>query len=130
VARAVPDRRAGTNDVHRAIDPVRDRNPTPARPLHLHRNIDQAVMIKITERDGGVQRGAERKSLIEPRRTESAVRPQRDAPERSRRELGIGGRTDTNEAGNEEGLGRHIYFYADQSRPVNLGRVPGRHTPP
>jgi len=65
VALAVPDRRAGTDDVHRAIDPVRDRNPTAARALHLHRNIDEAVTIKITEREGGVQRGAEHKSPIE-----------------------------------------------------------------
>jgi len=68
VALAVPDRRAGTDDVHRAIDPVRDRNPTAARALHLHCDIDEAVTIKITEREGGVQRGAERKSPIEARR--------------------------------------------------------------
>jgi len=69
VARAVPDRRAGTDDVHRAIDPVRDRNPTTASGLHLHRDIDKAVMVKITEREGGVQRGAQRKTPIEARRT-------------------------------------------------------------
>jgi len=69
VARAVPDRRAGTDDVHRAIDPVRDRNPTTASGLQLHGDIEKAVMIKITEREGGVQRGAERKTPIEARRT-------------------------------------------------------------
>jgi hypothetical protein len=69
VALAVPDRCAGTDDVHGAIDPMRDRNPTTAHALYLHRNIDEAVMIKITECEGGVQRGAERKTLIEARRT-------------------------------------------------------------
>jgi len=69
LASAVPDRRAGTDNVHRAIDPVHDRNPTTARAPDLHRNIDEAVMIKITEREGGVPRGDERKSPIEDHRT-------------------------------------------------------------
>ncbi len=121
VALAVPDRRAGTDDVNRAIDPVRDRNPTTARALHLHRDIDEAIMIKITERNGGVQRGAERKSLIQARRTERAVRPQGHTPERSRRELSTGRRAATNEAGNEECLGRHTHVYAEPPRAVTLG---------
>ena len=99
---------------------MRDRNPTTARALHLHRNIDEAVMIKITEREGGVQRGAERKTPIETRRTKRAVRPKGDTPERSRRELSLGRRTVTNEAGNEECLGRHTHFYAHPPRAVPL----------
>jgi len=39
---------------------VRNRDPTTARAADLHRNIDQAVMIKITECERGVQRGTER----------------------------------------------------------------------
>jgi len=120
VVLAIPDRCAGTDDVHGAIDPVRDRNPTTAHALYLHRNIDEAVMIKITECEGGVQRGAERKSPIKARRTQSAVRPKGDTPERGRRELSIGRRTATNEAGNEKRLGRHTHFYADPLRAVTL----------
>jgi len=51
--------------VYRPINPVHDCNATAARALHLNCNINQAITIKVTEREGGVQSRAEGKALIE-----------------------------------------------------------------
>jgi hypothetical protein len=49
LAPSVPNRCADSDDVHRAINPVRDRNSTAAHTLHLNRNIQEAIAIKIAE---------------------------------------------------------------------------------
>ena len=54
------------------------------RAFDLHRNIHQAVPIKITERNEWIQGGGKCESLIEAYYAQSAVGPKRDTSERTR----------------------------------------------
>jgi|SRR5690349_22461180 len=124
--RSVPHGVACADDVHRPVDTVRDGHAAPESTcvLDLDRDIQEAIAIKVAELVDRIQSGRELEALIEPRRVQRAVHPERDAPKCGRRELGRSPRRLKYKGGNEERAGPHV----SRTRPyrATLLRAPVR----
>ena len=101
----------------------RDAAAEAAGILHLDRDINEAVAIKVAEPIDGIERRREHELLTETGPAQRAVRPERDACEGSRRKLGIGRGRPKHEAGREKHSGHHVF--STRVSPTSLPRPRG-----
>jgi len=97
--------------MHRTVNPVCDGDSAAegACILDFNGDVNEAVAIKVAELIGWIQSGREPEALIETRCAQRAIRPERDAPKRRRRELGTGYDSVEDQGSGEQNLGHHIF---------------------
>src|SRR5437879_5323891 len=121
---AVPYRPTSAHDVHRAINPVENRDSTTQATsvLDLEDHVEQAVTIKVTDRVHGIELGRPH----EPVGAQSTVCPERNTSERAAGKLSTRGEGLKRENCREQELGRHSLHTCTSSSSLGTHPRPSR----